>query len=199
VSSAVFVTPGVIMGNAMFHAIFTSSWDTYHRVSHGQYETALTAPVTVTELALGEVAWATTRALMTTVAVGVAAALLGLFDSPWAIGIVFAAFLVGLEFGAFGLIFAALSPNTHVLSLVFTVIATPLYFFSGGFFPVEDLPDWLEPIAWALPLTPGVHLSRAFTTGEFALSHLWSALYMLGFTAAVFPISAALMRRRIIK
>ncbi len=198
-SYAAFVAPGVIIGNAMFHAVFATSWDTYHRVAHGQCEASLTTPATVTELALGEVAWGTTRALLTTASVSLAAALMGLFDSLWGPGVLLAGLLVGLEFGVFGLIFAALSPNTHVLSLVFTVVATPMYFFSGGYFPIENLPDWLEPVAWALPLTPGVHLGRAFMTGEFAISHLWAALYMIGFTAAVFPISAALMRRRLIK
>ena len=158
-SYAAFVAPGVIIGNAMFHAIFVASWDLYHRVAHGQYEATLTAPVTVSELAMGEVAWATTRALITTAAVGVAAALMGLFDSPWAIGVIVAAFLVGLEFGALGMVFAALSPNTHVLSLVFTVVATPMFFFSGGFFPIENLPGWLQPVAWcsrarAAPISP---------------------------------------------
>jgi lipooligosaccharide transport system permease protein len=199
VEYAVFVAPGVIMGNAMFHAIFVTSWDLYHRVSYGQCETAMTAPVTITEIALGEMAWAVTRALLTTVSVGVVAAVMGLLDSPWAVGMIVAAVLVGLEFGALGMIFAALSPNTHVLSLVFTVVATPLFFFSGGFFPIENLPGWLQPVAWAQPLTPAVHLARGFSTGDFAWSHLWSALYMIGFTCAVFPVSAALLKRRLVK
>ncbi len=198
-SYAAFVAPGVIIGNAMFHAIFTASWDLYHRVSGGQCEAQLTAPVTITEIALGEMAWATTRALLTTASVGAVAALMGQFDSPWAASILIAAFLVGLEFGALGMIFAAVSPNTHMLSLVFTVIATPMFFFSGGFFPIENLPGWLQPVAWALPLTPGVHLARGFATGEFSITHLWSALYMLGFTAAVFPVSVFLLKRRLIK
>lgn len=196
---AVFVAPGVIIGNAMFHAIFSASWDLYHRISGGQCEAQLTAPVTITEIALGEVAWAMTRALLTTASVGAFAAAMGQFESPWAVGVMLAAFLVGLEFGALGMIFAALSPNMHVLSLVFTVIATPMFFFSGGFFPIESLPDWLEPIAWAVPLTPGVHLARGFSTGELGLSHLWAAVYMLGFTAAVFPVSVWLLKRRLIK
>jgi lipooligosaccharide transport system permease protein len=97
------------------------------------------------------------------------------------------------------MIFAALSPNMHVLSLVFTVVATPMFFFSGSFFPIENLPDWIEPVAWAMPLTPGVHLARGFSTGELSLTHLWAALYMLGFTAAVFPVSVWLLKRRLVK
>ena len=110
-----------------------------------------------------------------------------------------AAALIGMQFGAMGLIFAAVSPNVHILSLTFTVVATPLYFFSGAFFPISVMPDWVEPIAWAAPLTPGVHLARGFVIGELGMSHLYSALYVLALTAVLFPIAAVLLHRRLVK
>ena len=85
---AVFVAPGIIMASAMIHAIFECSWAAFYRITGGFYETTLTAPVTVTELALGDVAWAMTRALLTTVSVGVVAAAFGWITSPWAVGMV---------------------------------------------------------------------------------------------------------------
>ena len=183
----------------MFHAIFECSWGVFYRIRSGFYETTLTAPVTVTELAIGDITWSMTRAVFTTVSVGTVAAVLGWIDSPWAIGLVLAALLVGMEIGALGLIFAALSPNTHTLSLVFTVVATPLYFFSGSFFPISVLPDAIEPFCWAMPLTPGVHIARGFVTGNLEMTHLWSALYMIGLTAVILPIAVALLKRRLVQ
>ena len=195
---AVFVTPGIIMASAMIHAIFECSWGVFYRITGGFYETVLTGPVTVTELALGDVAWATTRAVLTTVSVGAVAVAFGWITSPWAVGMLLAAILVGMEIGAIGLIFAALSSNTHTLSLVFTVVATPLYFFSGSFFPITVLPDVLEPLAWALPLTPGVHIAQGFARGQLALTHLYSALYMVGLTAVILPVAIHLLKRRLV-
>ena len=195
---AVFVAPGIIMASAMMHAIFECSWSVFYRINDGFYETVLTAPVTVTELALGDVAWAVTRAVLATLSVGLVAVAFGWVTSPWAVGMVLAAILVGMEIGALGLIFAALSPNTHTLSLVFTVVATPLYFFSGSFFPIAVLPDALEPLAWLMPLTPGVHIAQGFAWGRLGITHLWSALYMLGLTAVILPVAIALLRRRMV-
>ena len=195
---AVFVAPGIIMASAMMHAIFECSWSVFYRINDGFYETVLTAPVTVTELALGDVAWAVTRAVLATLSVGLVAVAFGWVTSPWAVGMVLAAILVGMEIGALGLIFAALSPNTHTLSLVFTVVATPLYFFSGSFFPIAVLPDALEPLAWLMPLTPGVHIAQGFAWGQLGITHLWSALYMLGLTAVILPVAIALLRRRMV-
>ena len=106
------------------------------------------------------------RAVITASCIGTVAAILGWIDSPSALGVLLAAALTGMQFGALGLIFAALSPNIHILSLSFTVVASPLYFFSGAFFPISVLPDWAEPIAWATPLTPSVHLAPGIRNGQ---------------------------------
>ena len=194
-----FVTPGIIIGSGMFHAIFECSWGSFFRIQKGVYETTLTAPVSTVEIALGDISWAISRALLTALSIGAVAAILGWIDPLSGAGILLAAVLTGMHFGALGLIFAALSPNVHVLSLTFTVVASPLYFFSGAFFPIAVLPDWVEPIAWAAPLTPCVHLARGFESGDLGVSHLLSALYVVALTAVLTPIAAALLHRRLVK
>jgi lipooligosaccharide transport system permease protein len=42
----------------------------------------------------------------------------------------------------------------------------PLFLFSGTFFPVSQLPGWLQPLCWFSPLWHGVQLCRAATTGS---------------------------------
>lgn len=198
-SYAEFVTPGIIMGSAMFHALFETSWNAYHRIDNQIYETQLTTPITVFELTLGDVTWAVTRSLMTTVSVAAFAVALGWIDQWSAVGILIPAELSGMVFGTMGFFFAATAPYTVFLSLVFTLVATPLYFFSGSFFPISVLPDWVEPVAWAMPLTPAVHMARGFATNSLEFSHLWSGLYMVGMILVFWPIAVWLMRRRLIK
>ncbi|HEU4618270.1 MAG TPA: ABC transporter permease, partial [Gammaproteobacteria bacterium] len=165
-SYAEFVAPGLIVGTAMFHAIFECSWSVFSRIQDDVYETLLTAPVTVAEIALAELCFAVTRALISTVAVGAFAAALGWIPLASLPGLLLVSVGVGVVFGAIGLMFAATSPTVHALSLVFTVIASPLFFFSGAFFPIRVLPEWLQPIAWAAPLAPLVAIARGFTSGS---------------------------------
>ncbi len=49
----------------------------------------------------------------------------------------------------------------------------PLTLFSGTFFPISQLPDWLRRLAVLSPLWHGVELCRAATTGTF---HFWADL-----------------------
>lgn len=194
-----FVTPGLVVGTAMFHSIFECAWGAFQRIQSQLMETMLTTPTTVAELAAGEVLWGGTRAAISTFAVGGLAVAVGWLD-PWAFpGVLAVAVMVGLEFGAVGLCFAAASTTLSTLTLVFTVVATPLFFFSGSFFPIEVLPPVLQPIAWAAPLTPGVQLARGFAEGALTPRDGLSLLYLVALTAVLFPLSAWLLKRRLVK
>ncbi|MFW6092626.1 MAG: ABC transporter permease [Pseudomonadota bacterium] len=198
-SYAAFVSPGIVVGTAMFHAIFECSWSAFQRIQQSVYETILTAPITVTEIVLAELAFATTRALVSTVAVGGFAIAFGWIPFTAMPGLLLVSVGVGLVFGGIGLLFAALAPTVHALSLVFTLVATPLFFFSGAFFPVDVLPDWLEPVAWAAPLTPLVHLGRGLAAGGLDAGHLLAAGYVVVLAAALVPLAVTLLRRRLMK
>ena len=197
-SYAVFVAPGIVVGTAMFHALFECSWAAFQRIQQSVYETILTAPVTVAEIVLAELSFAVTRALISTVAVGSFAAAFGWV--PWSAlpALLLVSVGVGTVFGGIGLLFAALSPTVHALSLVFTLVATPLFFFSGAFFPISVLPDWLQPVAWGAPLTALVHLGRGVALGSLDAGHGWAALYVVGLSVALFPLAVALLRRRLL-
>ena len=61
----------------------------------------------------------------------------------------------------------------------------PLFLFSGTFFPISELPNWLEPLALLSPLWHGVELARAATTGDFdALAIVVHVAFLVGVTAA---------------
>ena len=45
----------------------------------------------------------------------------------------------------------------------------PLFLFSGTFFPISNLPDVIEPVAWLSPLWHGVELSRQLALGTIAV------------------------------
>lgn len=197
-SYAEFVTPGLIIGNAMFHALFETSWNAYNRIDNDVYETALTTPITVTEITMGDILWAVTRSIMTVAGTMVVAALFGWLNTWESIGLLIPAVMVGVTFGALGFLFSAVAPHTTFLTLVFTLVASPMFFFSGSFFPVSILPDWVEPVAWVMPLTSAVHIGRGFALADLNITHLWAALYMIAITAVIWPAAIYLLRRRLI-
>jgi lipooligosaccharide transport system permease protein len=77
----------------------------------------------------------------------------------------------------------------------------PLFLFSGTFFPIEQLPDFLEPVAFLSPLFHGVELTRA-AAGVAGSPHLpwWIhagvlvALVVGGVVAAVRTLGGAMRK-----
>jgi lipooligosaccharide transport system permease protein len=60
------------------------------------------------------------------------------------------------------------------------VVVVPMFLFSGTFFPVDQLPEWLLPVAWVSPLWHGVELCRGATTGSLSR---WPAVGHTAFLA----------------
>jgi lipooligosaccharide transport system permease protein len=199
VSYAEFVAPGIVMGTAMFHALGDAAWAAFDRVNKNVYETQLTAPVTVHELVAAEFVHAVLKALLSTVSVGGLAIALGWIPLGALPGLLLVSVGVGAVFAGIGQLFAATAPTFSALTLVFSMLATPLFFFSGTFFPISVMPDWLEPVAWAAPLTPLVQMGRAVATGAWTWVHWVCAGYVIVFAAAFYGIAVRAMQRRLLK
>jgi len=67
--------------------------------------------------------------------------------------------------------------------------SSPYVFFSGTFFPIENLPRWAQQIALLFPLTHLVNLARSFSFGKFSPSLLWEISYLLNFQSIFFPLA----------
>jgi lipooligosaccharide transport system permease protein len=66
--------------------------------------------------------------------------------------------------------FSATQRTPEKFNAVFRFGITPLFLFSGTFFPLSNLPAALQPIAWISPLWHGVELSRGLALGTITQS-----------------------------
>jgi lipooligosaccharide transport system permease protein len=82
--------------------------------------------------------------------------------------------------------------NAQWLAVIFRWVLVPLFLFSGTFFPIDRLPDWLEPVAWATPLWHGVALCRDLASGEVDLLDAVHVLYLVALTTVgtIFAVRA---------
>lgn len=195
-----FIAPGVIAGYAMFHSCGECTWGTYVRmVNQHTFEGILATPMSVDDLILGEMLWGATKAVISAVAVLAVAAVFGLIRSPGAVALVPLAFVVGLAFSAIAVSFTAQARSINAMESFYTLILTPMFFFSGAFYPVESMPQVVQPFIWVLPLTPAVRMMRDLTLQRADLTTLACLGLLLLWVAAFVPVALWLMRRRLIK
>ena len=201
-----YVAPGLLASNAMFAASFESTFNTFIRLKIGRvYDAIVATPVNAEDIVAGEYLWAGTRAaLYGTVFLGVITVLSFLFSpeallvsSFWALLIPLVLLLVGVMFSVMGTLFTSLISSIDLYAYYFTLVVTPLFLFSGIFFPVEDFPAPMPQIAWLTPLYHAVNLCRALATGP-SLSVLVDVAWILVFTAMLAMLPVRFMRKRLI-
>lgn len=179
-----FIAPGLCAASAMNGSSFETTYNMFVRMTFARlYDAYLSTPAQIQDVAFGELMWATTRALVYGIAfllVIFAMTLLGfeLVTSPWALAMPLALALIGATFALIGELFTSLIRQIDLYSYYFTLWITPLFLFSGIFFPVERFP-YGETIAWFTPLYHAVRLSRGLCHGPLESAHLVSFLWLV--------------------
>jgi lipooligosaccharide transport system permease protein len=194
-----FVGTGLIASAVMWAASFETTWNIYFRMQETRlYDSILTTPVEVPDIVAAELGWAATRSLIYgTVFLGVVGAF-GLIESAWALLIPFAVVLGGLCFGSMGLTFTAVVGKIDYYSYYYTLFITPMFLFSGLFYPLTRLPDWVHVAAWFTPLYHLVNLTRGLALGPDLGDVAANALWLVVLVALLFPIPVRAMRRRLV-
>jgi lipooligosaccharide transport system permease protein len=133
-------------------------------------------PLSSGDIASGLTLWHATR---TTIGVVGVAVVLACFEETRSWGLVVAVPVAVLTGLAFALPITAWSSTRYGDGSFPTIIRfglLPMFLFGGAFFPVDQLPDWLQPVAYVTPLWHGVELCRgvvidSISTGS-AVVHL---------------------------
>jgi lipooligosaccharide transport system permease protein len=196
-----FIAPGLIAVAAMNGASFEVTYNTFVRLNFEKtYASMLTTPVQPEDILAGEVLWAVTRATIYGGCFFLVVAAMGLAPSPWALLAVPLAALTGLLFAAIGITFSLSIASIDLFSFYFTLFLTPLFLFSGIFFPLEErlAGPWLV-VAEALPLLHPVRLVRAAVGGVAHPRLLWDLAYVLALSALLLAGATRLTRRRLVQ
>ncbi|MGN8244360.1 ABC transporter permease [Cellulomonas soli] len=125
------------------------------------------SPVSPAQVAEGQVIAVGARMLFTTVVyAALALALGGVPNVSAALVLPFVGLLSGMAFGLPLMAYAAgLKDDSGQFAMVQRFVFTPMFLFSGTFYPITTLPAWLQWIGWVSPLWHGSELGRAVSYG----------------------------------
>jgi lipooligosaccharide transport system permease protein len=194
-----FIAPGIIASSAMFAATYECSYGTYVRMTYQKtFDAILATPVNVNDLIAGEMLWGATKSVVYGTIIMIVIAIFGLVASPLLLLAIPLLFLAGLIFAEISLIFTAVVPGIDSFNYFYTLFMTPMFLFSGIFFPIENLPAIVGKIAFFTPLYHLVNICRAFSGGKPAVA-LWDVAWVVAVMILLAPYSFRLLRRRLIK
>jgi lipooligosaccharide transport system permease protein len=196
---AEFLAPGILASAAMNAASFEATFGSFMRLNEQKtYDAILATPVGIREIVAGDVLWSASKATLSGVAVLLVASLAGLVESAWAVLLPPVALLIGVVFGALGLLVASRARSFDFFTYYFTLVITVMYLFSGVFFPIESLPGWARAVAWGMPLTHAVAMVRACMRGTVGPMLLVHAAVLTAMIVAAYELAVRWVGRRLI-
>jgi len=192
-----FLASGSICMSMMMAASFEALYSAFSRM-HVQktWDALLNAPLALDDVVLAEMLWAATKALFSGVAILAVLLALGIGWHWQSLLVLPLLFLVGMTFASMGLIFNALARGYDFFNYYFTLVLTPMVFLSGVYYPVRQLPEWLQAFSTVLPLTAAVNIVRPLVLGQWPQNFLTDGLILLTYCVGCFYLAVLLTRRR---
>lgn len=180
-----FIAPGLLIASAAQMAAGEGLWPVlagfkWMRFYHGMMAT----PMEARHIYGGYVVWSALRSAFSALAFLIVGAVLGAIPSWWGILAVPAAALTAAAFAAPLAAYSATRESDLSFAVILRLVVMPLFLFSGTFFPIQQLPGWLQAAARVSPIYNGVELARAATTGNYDASVLAHVLILGAFVAA---------------
>lgn len=196
----VYIAPGVLAATTLQVAAGETTFSVMGAIKWQPiYVGMLATPLRVRDVVTGHLVYVLVRVSIAAVVFFAVAAALGTVRSPWGLVGIAVAVLGGMAFAACCYAYSASLTNDQGLVLMFRFVVMPMSLFSGTFFPIEQLPGWLQPLAWATPLWHTVDACRSLILGTATpgpvLGHI---AYLLCWLVAGYLLSVRVLRRRMV-
>jgi lipooligosaccharide transport system permease protein len=195
-----FLASGSICMSVMMASSFEALYSAFSRM-HVQktWEALLNTPLDLDDIVLAEMLWAASKAMISGLAILLVLFGLGIGLHPTTLLVPPLLFLIGITFASIALIVNAIARAYDFFTYYFTLVLTPMIFMSGVYYPITQLPGWLQAIAGALPLGAAVRLVRPLLLGRLPDDPLRDVLILLVYAAVAFYIATVLTRKRLLK
>ncbi len=188
-----FVVPGILAAQSMWVAMGESTYPVMGAIRwNAKYHAMLATPVGIDDVLFGHLVYVAMQVTGATAIFIAVAACFGSFGSWWVLLCLPITVLTGMAFAVPVFAFSAKQETDSGFNILFRFIMTPLFLFSGIFFPVSQLPAPMRPVAWVMPLWHGVQANRSLALGspDFA-----AIAAHLGYLLVVIAVGAWLARR----
>jgi len=178
-----FIAPGLLVSSIMWGATLETTYNVFVKMNFDRlYDGILTTPINPKDLALGELLWGASRGSIYGSAFLSILFVFGM-GLHWGILLIIPLlFVIGFMFATIGLLFTSAIKEIELFNYFFTLFLTPLFLFSGIFFPMSQLPEVVQIIAWFTPLYHGVELSRGIFNQVWDVSLMEHLVWIIGVT-----------------
>jgi lipooligosaccharide transport system permease protein len=193
VSYLQYIAPGLLASTGLQIAVGEATYPVMSGLKWQKfYYSMIATPLRPADVVYGQLAFIAFRVTSTCLVFLVVITAFGGLESPLGLLGLPVALLVGMAAAAPVAAYATKLENDAGFAMIFRFGVVPAFLFSGAFFPVSQLPNWIEWLAYVSPLWHGVELSRDLSLGTV---DPWMALLNVGYLLAWFAVGTWLAVR----
>jgi len=195
-----YIAPALLAISMMNSSFFECTYSSFVRMYYQKmFDAMVSTPLSIEDVIAGELLWGATRSFIYATAMLMVLVAFGVVSLPTSLLVIPFSFLAGLLFAGIAMCFTAITPGIDTLNYPAFLFITPMFLFSGTFFPLSVLPGPLQVFALAvLPLAQVVTVTRSLTLASLSPLFLYSLAWIGAVTAVFFFLSIYLMKRRLV-
>jgi lipooligosaccharide transport system permease protein len=194
-----FVGTGTVATAVLFSSAFPAMFGTFVKYQFQRtYDAILAAPVDTEELVTAEALWMATRAGLYGCVPMLVAIAFGLDPSWGMFAVPLIAWIAGFGWSCFGIAVAGFAKSIENFSYVVSAVLTPLFLVAGTFFPLSELPRWVQVLGNFNPLHHCVELVRHAVFGWDFPTDLARVGALVLFGLIVWRIAIYAMNRKLV-
>ena len=156
-----FIAPGLLMMIVMMGAMTGIPRAISHEKEIGTFDGILAAPVSEMSIIMGKTIAQTVRGFVQGIIVLIIAILVFGVTIQGNILLAFALLFLGIfSFIGLGILLTSMADNEETAMIFMTVLQFPMMFLTGVFFPIQQMPWFMQGLSKLLPLTYAVSAMR---------------------------------------
>jgi len=196
-----FVAPGIIAMVVMMSLMTALPRAISHEKEVGTLDGMMAAPINRLSILLGKTIAQMVRGIIQGVVILVLAVVLFGVTIYGSIALIFALLLLGVfSFVGLGIVITSLAKNEETAGMMMMTIMFPMMFLSGVFFPIQQMPGFMQGISNVLPLTYATRALRKVMTLGAGISAIATELaFLIGFGTVMILIAVPVFKRAMTK
>jgi len=195
VSYGSYIVPGLLMLTLLTQAISNTSFGIFFPKFNGTINEILAAPISSLEIVLAFVGAGATKTLIVGVVIYLTASFFVDVSVEYPLLMIFLLILVSFTFALFGFLIGVLSSNFEQMSIVPSLIITPMVFLGGSLYSLDMLPSFWQTVSY---FNPVVYLIDGLRFSFYGISdfNIWISVGSMILFLMICVISVSLLLKK---
>ena len=175
ISYGSYIVPGLLMLTLLTQSISNTSFGIFFPKFNGTIYEILAAPISTFEIVIAFVGAGATKTLIVGIVIFITSTFFVEVNVMYPLLMIFLLILVAFTFALFGFLIGLISSNFEQMSIIPTLVITPMVFLGGSLYSLDMLPEFWQTVTY---FNPVVYLINGLRFAFYGVSdfNIWISI-----------------------